>query len=88
MTRMTIWICVSSGFEMCYYIRHVGFYGDTNRIIFKEERHDLEDAARRCSYEGIEKVIHSISRARSRIAANVNFDLTMELMFLDIKAVF
>ncbi len=65
-----------------------GLYGDTNRIIFKEERHDLEDAARRCSYEGIEKVIHSISRARSRIAANVNFDLTMELMFLDIKAVF
>ena len=40
-----------------------------------------EDAA-------MEKVIHSISRARSRIAANVNFDLTMELMFLDIKAVF
>lgn len=65
-----------------------GLYGDTKRIIFKEERHDLEDAARRCSYEGIEKVIHSISRARSRIAANVNFDLTMELMFLDIKAVF
>lgn len=62
-----------------------GSHGDINHIIFKEEMPDIAIAAKRYSYEGIEKVIHSIDRARSRIAANVNFDLTMELMLLDMK---
>ena len=60
--------------------------GNTNHIIFKEELSDIASAARRYSYEEIEKIIHSIDRARSRLSANVNFDLTMELMFLDMKA--
>lgn len=58
----------------------------SNHIIFKEEVQDIAAAAGRYSYEGIEKIIHSIDRARSRIAANVNFDLTMELMLLDMKS--
>ncbi len=63
-----------------------GQYGDRRRIIFREEVSDIAGAARRYSYEAIEKIIHSIDRARSRLSANVNFDLTMELMFLDMKA--
>ena len=47
---------------------------------------DIADMAKRYSYDGIERIIHSIDRARSRLKANVNFDLTMELMFLDMKS--
>lgn len=63
-----------------------GPYGDKNHIIFREEVSDIASASRRYDYDMIEKIIHSIDRARSRLAANVNFDLTMELMFLDMKA--
>lgn len=59
--------------------------GDWSHIIFKEELPDIANAAKRYSYESIELIIRSIDRARSRIAANVNFDLTMELLFLDMK---
>ena len=62
-----------------------GSNGDRSHIIFKEELSDIANAAKRYSYEGIERIIHSIDRARSRIGANVNFDLTMELLFLDMK---
>ena len=59
---------------------------DTGHIIFKEELREIGRAAARYSYEGIERIIRSIDKARSRIAANVNFDLTMELMFMEMKA--
>ncbi|MDE7185861.1 MAG: DNA polymerase III subunit [Lachnospiraceae bacterium] len=62
-----------------------GDSGSQCPIIFKEESADLASAARYYSYDAIEKIIHAIDRARSRIAAYVNFDLTMELMFLDMK---
>ena len=54
-------------------------------IIFKEQLTDITEAAKFYSYEAIEKIIHSIDIARSRITANVNFDLTMELMFFEMK---
>lgn len=63
-----------------------GIYGDSGHIIFKEDMAEIADAAGRYSYDGIERIIHSIDRARSRLKANVNFELTMELMLLDMKA--
>ena len=62
-----------------------GVYGDQKHIIFKEDMTEIADAARRYSYEGIERIIHSIEKARSRLKANVNLELTLELMFLDMK---
>lgn len=63
-----------------------GSHGGQSHMIFKEETADIANAARRYSYDAIDKIINSIDRARSRLAANVNFGLTMELMFLDMKA--
>lgn len=63
-----------------------GVYGDSRHIIFKEDMAEIADAARRYSYDGIERIIHSIDKARSRLKANVNLELTMELMLLDMKA--
>lgn len=62
-----------------------GMHGDKKHIIFREELSGIADAAQRCSYEGIERIIHSIDLARSRLKANVNFELTMELMLMEMK---
>lgn len=58
---------------------------DANHLVFREETQNIRKIAGRTSYEGIETIIQSLSRAKSRLEANVNFDLTMELLLLDIK---
>lgn len=59
--------------------------GDANHLVFKEELSNLRRVAGRTSYEGIETVLKALSRAKSRLDANVNFDLTMELLLLTMK---
>ena len=58
---------------------------DANHLVFREEIGALRKVAARSSYEGIETVIHALTKAKRRLEANVNFDLTMELLFLEIK---
>lgn len=58
---------------------------DTEHLVFREEIQALRKVAQRSSYEGIEAVIEAISKAKSRLTANVNFELTIELMLLEIK---
>lgn len=58
---------------------------DANHLVFREETQNIRKIVGRTSYEGIETIIQSLSRAKSRLEANVNFDLTMELLLLDIK---
>ena len=45
----------------------------------------IRRVAQRSSYEGIEEVIEALDKAKRRLDANVNFDLTMELLMLEIK---
>lgn len=58
---------------------------DANSLIFKEELPSIRKVAGRSSYEGIERVIKALDKAKSRLNANVNFDLTMELLMLEIR---
>ncbi len=58
---------------------------DANHLIFKEEIQYIKKVADRSSYEGIENIIDVIGRSKARLKANVNFDLTMELLLLAIK---
>ena len=58
---------------------------DANHLIFREELPSLRQAATRSSYEGIENIIKALDKAKARLKANVNFDLTMELLLLEIK---
>lgn len=58
---------------------------DSNHLIFREEIQTLRKVAQRSSYEGIERVIQALDKAKNRLNANVNFELTMELLFLEIK---
>lgn len=58
---------------------------DVNHLIFKEEIQYIRKVADTSSYEGIEAIIEALEKAKSRLNANVNFDLTLEMLLLTIK---
>ena len=58
---------------------------DVTKVVFKEQLSCIKARARKSSYEGIEKILESLEKAKSRLKANVNFDLVMELLLLTIK---
>lgn len=58
---------------------------DANHLIFKDEIQYIRKVADQSTYEGIEDIIDALEKAKSRLKANVNFDLTMELLLLTIK---
>lgn len=58
---------------------------DASHLVFREELQAIRKVAGRCSYEGIENVIEALDKAKKRLDANVNFDLVMELLFLEMK---
>lgn len=75
--------------DLCFiWYRDVLLYkacGDKSPLIFKEELLDIRRIAAGYTYEGIDRIIHAIERARNRLKANVNADLTMELLLLAMK---
>lgn len=58
---------------------------DVNGLIFKDEVREISAQTNNGSYEGMERIIEALQTAKIRLNANVNFDLTMELLFLTIK---
>ena len=58
---------------------------DVNNLIFKDEVYDIKKQAAKKSYSGIEKILQTIELTRTRLHANVNFDLVIEMLLLAIK---
>ena len=58
---------------------------DVNGLIFKDEAYEIKRQASYHSYLGIEKILEALESAKSRLKANVNFELTIELLLLAIK---
>lgn len=58
---------------------------DINGLIFKDQVNVITEQISKSSYEGIENIIRGLQKAKVRLNANVNFELTMELLFLLIK---
>ena len=58
---------------------------DANLLIFKDELTRIKKQAEKSSYEGLEDIVDAMDKAKLRLKANVNFDLTLELMFLTMK---
>lgn len=56
-----------------------------NLLLFKEEYQTIKKQANIRSYEKIENIIKAMDEAKAKLTANVNFDLTIELMLLNIK---
>ena len=55
---------------------------EADSIIFKEEISAIKEWANKSSYEGIQNIINAIDKARTRLKANVNPELVLELVFL------
>lgn len=58
---------------------------DANSLIFRDEIQAIRKTADRSTYEGIETIVKALQQAKRRLDANVNFDLTMELLLLTIQ---
>lgn len=58
---------------------------DADGIIFRDQLISIQEQTSNCSYEGVEEILEALRKAKDRLNANVNFDLTMELLFLTIK---
>lgn len=58
---------------------------DANSMVLREELAGISGRAARSSYEGLEEIIVAIDRARTRLRANVSFELVMELLLFTIK---
>lgn len=73
---MTIW------FRDVLYLKATN---DTDRLIFRDEVYDLRRQAERRSYHAIEDILEALQQAKTRLNANVNFDLVIELLLMTIK---
>lgn len=58
---------------------------DVNLLIFKDEFSAVKAAGTVSGYDGLEKILNAIDKARVRLDANVNMELAMELMLLTMK---
>lgn len=58
---------------------------DANGLIFRDEFQNIKRTASRSTYEGIEVILRALDSAKKRVSANVDFNLTMELLLLSIK---
>lgn len=58
---------------------------DANNLIFRDEFQNIKRTASRSTYEGIENILEALDTAKKRVSANVEFNLTMELLLLSIK---
>ncbi len=58
---------------------------NVDRVIFSDQLKYIKIRASKSSYEGIETILEALEKAKARLKANVNFELTMELLLLTIK---
>lgn len=58
---------------------------DNDRLIFQDDYHEIINMSKKLSYFDINVILKSIEHAWNRIHSNVNFDITMEVLFLSIK---
>lgn len=58
---------------------------DMNLLIFKDEYKMINELSKNSGYDGLERILESIDKAKARLDANVNMELAMELMLLVMK---
>lgn len=58
---------------------------DVNEVVFQDEFRYLQKKAITSSYQGLNEIMEALEKAKVRLNANVNFDITMEMLLLTIK---
>ncbi len=61
--------------------------GESSRISFRDELSSLKAVAESFSYEDFNEVFKEIEKARTKLNSNVNFEMTLELLFLKISSI-
>ena len=56
-----------------------------DKVIFYEQLSQIKERANTSSYEGIERILEAIEVSKTRLQANVSFELAFELLLLTIK---
>src|SRR5699024_5123104 len=59
--------------------------GLPNKTVFKEKFSVMKNQSIYLSFEGIDTIIKEIEKAKIRLKANVNFDVTLELLLFVMK---
>lgn len=59
--------------------------GNSENLIFQDDYMIIESMSQKFSYYDVDIILKSIEQAERRINSNVNFDATMEVLFLAIK---
>ena len=62
--------------------------GRENCLMFEAEASVIEKQSREVSYDGVQEILVEIDNLKSRLKSNVNFEITLELLFLKIREVF
>ncbi|MCR4901236.1 MAG: DNA polymerase III subunit delta [Butyrivibrio sp.] len=73
---------------LLYFFRDVLVYKaeeNTTHLIFNDKLSYIRDITDHCTYSGINHIIESLGTAQNRIKANVNVELTLQMLFIDIK---
>ncbi len=58
---------------------------DMAGLIFREDYKYIREASAKCSFGGVQDILDALEKAKQRLDANVNYELTMELLLLTIK---
>ena len=58
---------------------------DMNLLIFKDEYKTINGMGQKIGYQGLENILDAIEVCRTRLNANVNMELAMELLLLTMK---
>ena len=59
--------------------------GSLNHLIYKDKYRQLKEQEIYISFEGISHILDEIKKARRRLAANVNFEVALEMLLLTMK---
>lgn len=58
---------------------------DANHLLYKEELQDIKNQAKVLSFENLERIMNSFATVKSRLKANVNFDIAIELLLINMN---
>ena len=62
--------------------------GSERCLMFEGETAVIERQSREASYDGVQEIFVEIDNLKSRLKSNVNFEITLELLFIKIREVF
>ena len=57
---------------------------DVDGLLFGEELREIRRQASLCGFDGLQEILEALDKAKVRLRANVNFELTMQLLFMTI----